>query len=70
MDIEKTSCVITVGCGMRLGIDGKIILIWFLRNGIVWCQLDSFGSGYRPMENSCEHGNEPSGSTKYGEFLD
>jgi len=26
--------------------------------------------GYGPVAGSCEHGNEPSGSTKGGEFLD
>jgi hypothetical protein len=30
--------------------------------------LDSSGSGYGPVAGSCEHGNEPLGSTKYGEF--
>jgi hypothetical protein len=32
--------------------------------------LDSSGSGYGPMAASCEHGNEPLGSIKSGEFLD
>jgi hypothetical protein len=32
--------------------------------------LDSSGSGYGPVAGSCEHGNEPSGSIKVGEFLD
>jgi hypothetical protein len=30
----------------------------------------SSGSGYGPVAGSCEHGNEPSASTKGGEFLD
>jgi hypothetical protein len=29
-----------------------------------WCELDSAGSGDRPMMGFYEHGNEPSGSTK------
>jgi hypothetical protein len=38
---------------------------------VVWgCGLDSFGSGQGQVAGSCEHGNEPSGSIKYGEFLD
>jgi hypothetical protein len=38
---------------------------------MVWgCGLDSFGSGQGQVAGSCEHGNEPSGSIKCGEFLD
>jgi hypothetical protein len=33
-------------------------------------KLDSSGSGYGPEADSCEHGNELSGSIKGGEFLD
>jgi hypothetical protein len=29
-----------------------------------------YGSGYGPMEGSCEHGNEPSGSIKCWEILE
>jgi hypothetical protein len=32
--------------------------------------LYSAGCGYRPMTNDGEHGNELSGSSKDGEFLD
>jgi hypothetical protein len=28
----------------------------------VWFRVDSVGSGYGPVEGSCEHGDEPSGS--------
>jgi hypothetical protein len=34
------------------------------------CGLDSSGSEQGPVAGSCEHGNEPSGSVKVGEFLD
>jgi hypothetical protein len=34
------------------------------------CGLDACGSDYGPVTDSCEHGNEPSGSIKGGEFLD
>jgi hypothetical protein len=34
------------------------------------CRLDSSGLGYVPMEGSCEHVNEPSGSIKCWEFLE
>jgi hypothetical protein len=34
------------------------------------CGLDSFGSGYGPVEGSREHGNDPSGSIKSRETLD
>jgi hypothetical protein len=32
--------------------------------------MDSSGSGYRQMADSCEHGNEASGSINGSEFLD
>jgi hypothetical protein len=32
--------------------------------------LDSSGSGYGQVVGSYEHGNEPSGSIKGGEFFD
>jgi hypothetical protein len=32
--------------------------------------LDASGSGLEPMVESCEHGNEPSGSVIGGEFLE
>jgi hypothetical protein len=32
--------------------------------------LDSSGSGQAPLAGSCEHGNEPSGPTRGGEFFD
>jgi hypothetical protein len=37
---------------------------------IGWEGLDSSGSGQGPVAGCCEHGNEPSGSIKGGEFLD
>jgi hypothetical protein len=30
-----------------------------------WDGLDLSASGYGPVEGSCEHGNEPSGSIKF-----
>jgi hypothetical protein len=35
-----------------------------------WIGLDSYGSGYGPVEGSCEHGIEPSGSIKCWEVLE
>jgi hypothetical protein len=35
-----------------------------------WYVLDSFGSGYGPVEGYCEHGSEPLGSIKYFKFLE
>jgi hypothetical protein len=32
--------------------------------------MDASGSEQRPVVGSCEHGNEPLGSTKGREFLD
>jgi hypothetical protein len=34
------------------------------------CGLDSSGSGWGPVADCCEHGNEPSNSIKGGDFLD
>jgi len=34
------------------------------------CELDSYDSEYGPVIGSCEHGNEPSGSIKGGDFFD
>jgi hypothetical protein len=34
------------------------------------CGMDLSGSGQWPVAGFCEHGNEPSGFTKGGEFLD
>jgi hypothetical protein len=36
----------------------------------IWFGVDSSGSGYGPVADSCEHGNEPFGSTEGGEFLE
>jgi hypothetical protein len=35
-----------------------------------WYELDLSGSGYEPVEGSCEHPNEPSGSIKCWEILE
>jgi len=53
-----------------LGVDGKIILEWILGKWVGRCGLDASGSGYGPVADSCEHGNELSGFIKVGEFLD
>jgi hypothetical protein len=50
------------------GTDGTIILKWILkkygvRAGFCWLRSD-------PVADSCEHGNEPSGSINGGEFID
>jgi hypothetical protein len=49
-----------------LGVDGNIIL-----KSVGRCGLHSCDSGWaRPVADSCEHGNEPSGYVKGEEFLD
>jgi hypothetical protein len=35
-----------------------------------WCGLDWYGSGYGPVEGSCEHCIKPSGSIKCWEVLE
>jgi hypothetical protein len=37
---------------------------------IGWHRLDRFGSVYGPVNGSCEHGNEPSGSIYCWEVLE
>jgi hypothetical protein len=39
-----------------LGINGRIILKWILKNGGLECGLDSTDSGYSQPVSSCEHG--------------
>jgi hypothetical protein len=34
------------------------------------CELDASDSGYGPVVDTCDHGNEPVGSIKGREFLD
>jgi hypothetical protein len=53
------------------GVDWRIILKWILKkhgermwNGLIWLGIGASGGLL------CEHGNEPSGSIKDGEFLD
>jgi len=52
------------------GIDGRIILGRIFRKWDVGHGLDRSGSRYGQIVNTCECGNEPSGSIKCGEFLD
>jgi hypothetical protein len=53
-----------------LGINGSMILKWFLKSRIGEQGLDCSGSGQGQAEGSCQCGNEPSGFIKCGEFLD
>jgi hypothetical protein len=53
-----------------IGIDGRIILKWMLKNWVCGCELDPCDSGWGLVASSCDHGSEPSGSVKGGEFLD
>jgi hypothetical protein len=48
-------------------VDGWTILKY--RDRMEWCGLVRSGSGYRPVEGSCEHGDEPVGSMNAGKFL-
>jgi hypothetical protein len=40
------------------------------RDRMGWYGLDRSGSGLRPVEGSCERGDEPSGSITFGEILE
>jgi hypothetical protein len=52
------------------GIDGRIILKWILKKwdggGMDWIDMTQDRDRWR----TCEHGNEPLGSIKCGEFVD
>jgi hypothetical protein len=48
----------------------RMILKWMLGNSVGRFGPDASGSGEGPMAGCREHGNEPSGSIKGGEFLD
>jgi hypothetical protein len=50
-------------------LDGWIILKWILHK-MEWYGLDWSGSGKVPVEDPCEHENEPSGSIKCCEALE
>jgi hypothetical protein len=52
------------------GLDGKIILEWIFAKWDGWHGQDWSGSGQGQVASSCKYGNEPSGSTKCGEFPD
>ena len=48
------------------GVDGRIILGWIFRNGMWEHGLNRYGPRQGEVAGTCEYGNEPSGSIKYG----
>jgi hypothetical protein len=54
----------------RLGVDGKMISKWSLKDRVGDRGLDSSGQDEGPVAGSCEDGNEPSDSIKCSKFLD
>jgi len=53
-----------------LGTDGRILCKQIFRKQDVRAWTAQLGSGHRQMECHCNQGNELSGSTKCGQFLD
>jgi len=51
------------------GVDGGIILRWIFRKWDGEYGRDQAGSAKRQVADTCDCGNEPSGSIKCGEFL-
>jgi hypothetical protein len=52
------------------GIGGRIQLKWILRKWVGGHGLERCGSGWGQVADTCECGNELSGSIKCWEFLD
>jgi hypothetical protein len=52
-----------------LGVDGMIISEWIIWKTVVKCGLDAADSEQGLVSGPYEHGNEPSGSIKGGNFL-
>ena len=52
-----------------LAVDGRVILKCML-NKIGSSGKESYSSNWRRLAGCLEHGSEPSGSVKCGEFLD
>jgi hypothetical protein len=50
-------------------IRGRIILKWIL-DRMGWYGLDCSALGWGPVEGSCEHGSEPSGSMTCWEIVE
>ena len=57
--------------GDTIGVDGRVILKWILKkwDREAWTGLLR-GSGWGQVAGTCKSGNEPSGSIKWGSFLD
>jgi hypothetical protein len=55
-------------------LEDQDVGVWTILKWIVdrmgWYGLDQSGLGQRPVEGSCEHGDEPSGSLKCWEVLE
>ena len=51
-----------------LGMDGRVMLKWILRNVMVMRVLNLAGSGQGQVLGCCEHGYEPWSSIKCGNF--
>jgi hypothetical protein len=52
------------------GIDGRIILRWILRKWDVGVKTGPSWLKIGKLAGTCECGNEPSGSIKFGEYLE
>jgi hypothetical protein len=53
-----------------LSVDGRIKFEWIFEKQCEKAWNGLSGSGWNPVVGFCEHGNEPSDTTKEGEFLD
>jgi len=51
----------------EVDVDVRIIFKWVFKK---WHRLDCSGSVLREVASACDCGNEPSGSIKFGQFLD
>jgi hypothetical protein len=53
-----------------IGVGVRILLKWVLKKYVEELCMYSSGPDWEQVAGSCEHDNEPSGSIKFGKFLE
>jgi hypothetical protein len=69
--VGKPEGKILLGKPRRRWVDNiEMVLREIGWGGLVWIGFDLSGSGYEPIDGSCEYSNEPSNSIKCWEVLE